>query len=548
MPFFDPTASRARAMTPAATREPTAAAPLGRLAHRTAGLAGWRRLALAALLGASTALALPPVYLVPLLVPAVVGLLWLTAGTRRGRSAFWVGWAFGLGHFAAGLYWIGIAFFVDAARHAWMMPFAVLGLAAGLAIFKGLMLAGLRALPLWDRPGDTAQAWARVLVLAALWTLAEWLRGNLLTGFPWNLAATVWGFWPAAQQSAALVGAWGLSLLTVLAAGLPALSGWSAGRRGAWTGVGAAVAVVAVAIGGGMLRLQTAPAPGSAVHDGVRLRLVQPGIPQHLKWRDDLRLQHLRKHVELSRRPGFDRRTHVIWPETAVPYFLSRQPDVRGLLARAAPADGGLLTGAPRLADRDGRRVYHNSLLALGPDGRELGRYDKVHLVPFGEYVPLRRYLPLPRLAQGAGDFTPGTGHGALDVPGLPPFSVLICYEAIFPREVVKPGTRPGWLLNVTNDAWFGVSSGPYQHLASARLRAIERGLPLVRAANTGISAIVDPWGRTLARLDLQAVGVLDGPLPRAIAWGTPYARFGDLTAFLLVLGALAAGAGLRRR
>ncbi|WP_200343915.1 apolipoprotein N-acyltransferase, partial [Rhodovibrio sodomensis] len=517
------------------------------LAQRTAGLAGWRRLAVAALLGASTALALPPVYLVPLMVPAVAGLLWLTAGTARVRTAFWVGWAFGLGHFTAGLYWIGIAFFVNAARHAWMMPFAVLGLAAGLAIFKGLMLAGLRALPLWDRPGSTAQAWGRVLALAALWTLAEWVRGQILTGFPWNLAATVWGFWPAAQQAAALVGAWGLSLLTVLAAGLPALLGWTGSRRAAWTGAGAALAVVMLVVGGGLVRLQAAPAVGADVHDGVRLRLVQPGIPQHLKWRDDLRLQHLRKHVELTRRPSFDSRTHVIWPETAIPYFLSRRPDLRQLLARAAPTDGALLTGAPRMAKRGGRRVYHNSLLALGPEGRTLGHYDKVHLVPFGEYVPLREYLPFPKLTQGSSDFTPGDGHAAMHIDGLPPFSALICYEVIFPREVVKPGTRPAWLLNVTNDAWFGVSSGPYQHLASARLRAIEQGLPLVRAANTGISVIVDPWGRTLQRLGLQRVGILDGPLPQAIQGGTPYARWGDLPALALVLGALAIGLISRR-
>jgi apolipoprotein N-acyltransferase len=534
-------------MTAAATRETTAAAPLARLAARTAALSGWRRLAMAALLGASTALALPPVYIVPLMVPAVVGLLWLAGGTTRVRGAFWVGWAFGLGHFTAGLYWIGIAFFVDAARHAWMMPFAVLGLAAGLAIFNGLMLAGLRALPLWDRPSNTAQAWARVLALAALWTVAEWVRGQILTGFPWNLAATVWGFWPAAQQAAALVGAWGLSLLTVLAAGLPALLGWTASRRAAWTGAGASLAVVAILIGGGLLRLQAAPEVGQQVHADVRLRLVQPGIPQHLKWRDDLRLAHVRKHVELSRRPGFDSRTHVIWPETAVPYFLSRQPELRGLLARAAPADGALLTGAPRMGARDGRRVYHNSLIALGPEGQTLGSYDKVHLVPFGEYVPLRQYLPLPKLTQGSSDFTPGDGHAALDLEGLPPFSVLICYEAIFPQEIVKPGTRPAWLLNVTNDAWFGVSSGPYQHLASARLRAIEQGLPLVRAANTGISTVVDPWGRTQGRLGLQRVGILDAALPQAIAGGTFYSLFGDLVAFVLTLSVLAIGLILRR-
>jgi apolipoprotein N-acyltransferase len=227
---------------------------------------------------------------------------------------------------------------------------------------------------------------------------------------------------------------------------------------------------------------------------------------------------------------------------------LSRRPALRDLLARAAPSGGALLTGAPRLGQRAGARVYHNSLLVLGPDGRTLGSYDKVHLVPFGEYVPLRAYLPLPKLTQGASDFTPGSGHRPIAVPGLPPVSVLICYEAIFPQEVVKPGSRPAWLLNVTNDAWFGVSSGPYQHLASARLRAIEQGLPLVRAANTGVSVIVDPWGRTLKRLGLQEVGILDGPLPTAISGGTPYARFGDLGATLMVLAALAAALSLRRR
>ncbi|MBK1696792.1 apolipoprotein N-acyltransferase [Rhodovibrio salinarum] len=534
-------------MTAADTREPTLDAPLARLAGRTAQLTGWRRLALAALLGASTALALPPVYLVPLLVPAVVGLLWLTSGTTRVRAAFWVGWAFGLGHFAAGLYWIGIAFFVDAARYAWMMPFAVLGLAAGLAIYKGLMLAALRALPLWDRPSGTAQGVARVLALAAVWTLAEWLRGQLLTGFPWNLAATVWGFWPAAQQAAALIGAWGLSLLTVLAAGLPALLGWAGGRRGAWASVAAALGIIVLLGGGGILRLQAAPPPGAQVHDGIRLRLVQPGIPQHLKWRDDLRLAHVRKHIDLSRRAGFDSRTHVIWPETAVPYFLSRQPELRRLLARAAPEGGALLTGAPRVTQQDDRRVYHNSLLALGADGRELAAYDKVHLVPFGEYVPLRQYLPFPKLTQGSTDFTPGRRKTTLDIPSLPPFSALICYEVIFPQEVTTSGTQPAWLLNITNDAWFGVSSGPYQHLASARLRAIEQGLPLVRAANTGISVIVDPWGRTLRQLGLQKVGILDGPLPQAIAGGTFYARFGDLIAGFLVLIVLGIALLLRR-
>jgi apolipoprotein N-acyltransferase len=526
------------------------AAPLQALAERTAALGGWRRLALAAGLGALSAAALPPVYLVPLLVPAFVALAWMLDGTATRQGAFWLGWAFGLGQFAAGLYWIGIAFFVDAEKHAWMMPIAVLGLSAGLAIFPGLAALAARALPVgWG--ARTAAAWPRALALAAAWCALEWLRGAILTGFPWNLMGSVWSFHPAPQQAAALAGGWGLSLVTVLAAALPAALGWARGRA-AWTPVLAAALLVATLAGGGALRLAAAPGPGEAVVEGVALRLVQPGIPQHLKWRDDLRRQHVRDQVRLSRGAGFDSRTHVIWPETAVPFFLPRQggPELRRALASAAPADGALITGAPRVTQGpDGQQRLHNGLIALGPDGQTLASFDKFHLVPFGEYVPLRNWLPVDKITPGRVDFSPGPGPRNLEVPGVPAFSPLICYEAIFPREVVRPGTRPGWLLNVTNDAWFGRSSGPYQHLASARLRAVERGLPLVRAANTGISVIVDPWGRTLRRLGLGETGVLDGPLPRALAQPTPYSRIGDWGFAALLAAAVAAAlAGRPRR
>jgi apolipoprotein N-acyltransferase len=538
----DPTPA-GRAGAPAA-----GAPPLQDLAARAAALGGWRRLALAAGLGAVSAAALPPVYLVPLLVPAFVALAWMLDGTATRWGAFWLGWAFGLGQFAAGLYWIGIAFFVDAEKHAWMMPIAVLGLSAGLAIFPGLAALAARMLPVgWA--ARAGAAWPRLLALAAAWCALEWLRGAILTGFPWNLMGSVWSFHPAPQQAAALAGAWGLSLITVLAASLPAALGWASGRA-AWAPVLAAVALVAALLGGGALRLAAAPAPGAETVDGVALRLVQPDIPQHLKWRNDLRRQHVTTQVRLSRSAGFDSRSHVIWPETAVPFFLPRQggPELRAELASAAPEGGALITGAPRITQRaEGGRRLHNGLIALGPDGRTLASFDKFHLVPFGEYVPLRDWLPVDKITPGRVDFSPGPGPRNLEVPGVPAFSPLICYEAIFPREVVRPGTRPGWLLNVTNDAWFGRSSGPYQHLASARLRAVEQGLPLVRAANTGISVIVDPWGRTLRRLGLGESGVLDGPLPRALAQPTPYARIGDW-GFAALLAAVAAAAAIGGR
>ncbi len=515
------------------------AAGLARLAARASGLAGWRRIAVAAALGALSVAALPPVYFVPALVPAFVGLLWQLEGVASRRGAFALGWAFGLGHFAAGLYWVGIAFLVDAPAFGWMMPFAVAGLAGGLALFPALA-----TLAAWLFPGGRA---ARVLVLAVAWTAAAWLRGHVLTGFPWNLLATAWTFSDTMIQSVALFGAWGLSFLTVLAAAAPAtLADVESGRR-RWRLPAVAFGLLAAVFAGGALRLAWAPAPGSDSVPEVRLRIVQPNIPQREKWRGDLRLEHLKRHLQMSRQPGFGEVTHVIWPETAVPYFLSRAEGLREALASVAPRGGALITGLPRLEAREGSETaIYNSLVALGPDGRTLAIYDKFHLVPFGEYVPLSDWLPLQKLTAGRRDFTAGPALRTLDVPGLPPFSPLICYEAIFPGQVVAPGGQPGWLLNLTNDGWFGRSSGPYQHLASARLRAVEEGLPLVRAANTGISVVVDPYGRVLHRRDLGERGVIDAPLPAAPPAAPPYARLGD---GVLLLGLLLATAvAVRRR
>ena len=507
---------------------------LQRLADHVRARGGVRRLALALLLGGLTVAALPPIHAVPLLIPAFTGLVWLLEGTRTRRGAFALGWVFGLGFFGAGLYWIGIAFLVQAEIYGWMMPFAVAGLAGGLAIFTGLATLAVHMLPC----RGTA---ARVLALTLAWMAASWLRGHILTGFPWNLLATAWDPWPVMLQSAAVWGAWGLSALTVFAAAAFATLGdaGSVLRRAGLPLI--AVAALAAAGGYGGMRLNAAPAPGADAVDGVRLRIVQPSIPQDQKWDRDKRLAHLKTYLGLTRRPGLDQATHVIWPETAVPLFLSKTRGLRDALGGVAPADGALLTGLPRLGTTGGgsRRLY-NSLYVVDQSGSTLERYDKFHLVPFGEYVPFKDWLPLPKLTAGRTGFSAGPGPRTLDVPGAPAVSPLICYEAIFPGRVTAPGTRPGWLLNVTNDAWFGISSGPYQHMASARLRAVEEGLPLVRAANTGISAVVDPHGRTRARLGLQARDVMDADLPKALP-ATIYARLGD-AGFAVMLLVVAVG------
>ena len=530
------------------------AARLARLADSTRRLGGWRRSLSAATLGAVAVLALPPLHVLPALIPAFTGFFWLVQSATGLRGAIVVGWWFGLGYFAAGLYWVAFAFLVHVERHGWMMPFAVFGLAAVQALFPAVAAAASRLLP-------TRSVYGRIVLFATAWTACEWLRAWAFTGFPWNLLGTVWAVSDAMLQPAAFVGVYGLSLITVIAAVVPAaLAGGprdddadDAGPSGRSVAV-AAVALAAVVLvglwGAGTLRLAGA---GAGTVEDVRLRLVQPAIPQALKWADGWRAKHVEKQLRMSVAPGGDllaeRPTHVIWPETAVPYFLANEPGLLSAIGEATPRGGLTLIGAPRATPKGVRpfKVW-NSLHAVDDNGRIVGTYDKVHLVPFGEYVPMRSLLPLAKITAGVQDFSSGPGLRTMHLPGLPPVAPLICYEVIFPSRVASRDDRPAWLLNLTNDAWFGVSSGPYQHFAAARLRAVEEGVPLVRVANTGISAVVDAHGRVIARLALDREGVLDSVLPRALSTPPPYARFGDWIsiAVLVVSGAIGLVIGTR--
>lgn len=511
------------------------------------GLRGWRRYGAALLLGMLLATAQAPLSLWPLALVAFIGLLQLEGGdtdVAARRRSFFTLFAFAYGYFVAGHYWIGISFFVDAEKYALLLPLPVLGLPVVLAVFPatGAWLARLVA-------GNSRSLY--YLLMPFGWLLGEWLRGRVATGFPWNLVGYVWGDWPAAMQLVAYVGAQGLGLLTMLAAAgcaIAVLPGRRA-RLGLLLPAG-----VAIAMGLASLRL---PATTEFMAD-VQLRLVQPSIVQTLKWRDDLRQQHLQEHVALSLRPAEKPLTHVIWPETAIPYLLDEEAGLRDALARRLAPGTVLITGAPRreaLSANPRDIAIYNSLFAMGSDAQIAARYDKVHLVPFGEYLPFRALLKplgLDALAAGAVDFSPGRDMAPIAIPGLPFARVLICYEAIFADESMQmlDGRVPaaGMLLNVTNDAWFGRSSGPYQHFAAARFRAVEQGLPLVRAANNGISAIVDPYGRVTTSLGLDQVGVVDGPLPTATAQRPLYAHMGDTPLLVLTLITFVAVFGLRRR
>jgi apolipoprotein N-acyltransferase len=348
--------------------------------------------------------------------------------------------------------------------------------------------------------------------------------------------------------------------MTVAAAAMPAAlagTGSDRGRR-AWIAVVQITVVLPVAVwAGGAVRLGGAPTyrpdATTAMVPGVRLRIVQANIPQRQKWQPELRIGHLRRHIALSRQPSEQPPTHVIWPETAVPFFLANDESIRAAAAVAAPRDGVLITGAPRRSGGRDNANFWNAAHAISDDGRIVASYDKAHLVPFGEYVPLRGILPIDKLVPGQGDFSAGSGRQTITVPGLPPVSPLICYEAIFPGAVARRDERPGWLLNLTNDAWFGTFAGPQQHFAIAATRAVEEGLPMVRAANTGISAVIDPYGRPVAMLGLGVEGVIDSGLPRALAAPTPYARWGNaipagLLGFVILLIALLQIGQPRRR
>ncbi len=510
-----------------------------------ARLAGWKRGGLACIAGAVAALALPPLGMWPALFVAFPVFLTLleTQKLERWRSGFGLGWLFGLGYFAFAFHWIGFAFLVDAATYLWMMPFMVGGLAGGMAVYWGLAAIvarriGGKGLPL-------------ALALAAALGGSEWLRGHLFTGFPWaapGLAADGMG---AAVQLAAYAGMPGLTILIVMWAGLPrVLPG--GGKRERITAV-LLLALLPLGWAAGQWRL---PGNSGAVVPGVALRIVQPNIAQNEKWREaNARpifdtLKRLSAEATADRPQGIAGVTHLVWPESAVPFLIDESPVAK---AELKPLLGGrtvLITGSLRRnAAPDGTRVY-NSIITFDAQAEVAARYDKFRLVPGGEFLPFESLLePLGfrKVVTVPGSFDSGPGPVTLSVPGAPDAAMLVCYEVIFPHELIDAAHRPGFIVNVTNDGWFGKSTGPYQHLAQARMRAIEQGLPIVRSANTGISAVIDAYGTIEKSLPLMEQGVIDSSLPVAIA-PPLYARFGDWITLCLGLTVLGAAGIFRMR
>jgi apolipoprotein N-acyltransferase len=522
--------------------------PMGKL--RAAALAiilswGWKRAAIALVAGALSSLAMAPFNAWPVLFLTFPVLVWLIDGAGGGRlqglpAAAMAGWWFGLGYFVPGLYWIGNAFLVDAPTFAWLMPFAVLGLPAYLALFPAFGFALARLI--WSKDGS------RVIALAASLTASEWLRGHVLTGFPWNTFGYALTEPLALAQAASLIGLWGLTFLSVAIFASPAvlIDGNSRGRRPWVAPVIALLVLVAMGIFGAVrLSLQQTTTVAN-----VKLRIMQPNLQQDVRFNYAAKAEVMQKYLTLSDRASGPQSTGVrdasilIWPESAFPFFLTREADAMAQIDDLLPRGTILITGSVRAPDLPpGTKITraYNSIYAIDHDGSVLSIYDKLHLVPFGEFLPFQDWmekLGFVQLTKVEGGFIPGTGRRVMELPNAPRALPLICYEAIFPEEVAARGERPGWIINLTNDGWFGISTGPYQHLQQARLRAIEQGLPVVRAANTGISAVIDPMGRIVARLGLGVEGVLDSSLPVAIA-PTIYARSGDIPTAMMVAAAL---------
>ncbi len=510
---------------------------LTRVAHFVILSTGWQRFVLAWLAGAVGALAMAPVDFLPALAVSLPVAIWLIDGAVQGSGRFspgsllavaGTGWVFGFGYHVAGLWWLGAAFLVETDEFLWLMPLGVLGLPAALAVFHalGFLIAGV----LWSSGA------ARILSLTLGLSISELLRGTVMTGFPWNILGQAFAATDVSAQAASVFGLYGLTVLAVGIFSSPAVMATGETVSARWMAPRIALLVLAGILVFGAVRLSGAVV---AMVPGVKIRIVQANVSIRDKITPGAGLETLRRYLTLSDRAtspstsGIADVTHLVWPESAFPFILSREPRALAQIGAFLPAGTTLITGAVRTeVPLPGSAVtqYFNAIHVVA-GGVITDTYDKVHLVPFGEYLPgwidgTARMLGIRQFVQVPGTFAAGLRHRLLDLRGLPPVLPLICYEAIFPGEATAGLGRPGVLLNVTNDAWFGVTSGPYQHFAQARMRAIELGVPLVRAANSGISAVIDPYGRSVKQTRLSTQDIVDGGLPRALP-GTVQSSYG---------------------
>jgi apolipoprotein N-acyltransferase len=468
-------------------------------------LRGKKRAFVTLLLGVLVTLSLPPLFVFPMLVPAFVGLYMLIDSAKTSKEALITGWLFGLGYFTSSLYWISNALLVDAQQFAWLIPFASLGLPSILAIYIAIFAWIMYRIKL-SRP-------AALWLFACIWTLIEVARGSLLSGFPWNLVGYTWAFDTIPLQLASVMGIYGLGFVTIVMALLPL---WYNHSRRSFIGIISVFILISV---WSIWRVSNHP---TEYVEDVKFKLVQANISQAYKSDLSKQMDHVRKHVDLSRTEKEEGITHIIWSETSIPFVLNPGSPLLTALQQTIPPNATLITGVLRSEESENKPHYYNSIVSLSHQ-QEPQYYDKVHLVPFGEFVPFRSILPVNKITPGAVDFSRGSQEGLL---ALSQFIInpLVCYEVIFSGYTRDKSVD--LLLNLTNDAWFGRSLGPYQHFYMSRVRAVENGTPLIRVANSGISAVIDPYGRILERSNLMEETVITTRLPKKLASNTPYGSY----------------------
>lgn len=476
----------------------------------------WQMAVIAFAAGACMSFALPPFFFMPVAFLGFTTLVFLFDGLSQSRKKkikfFLTGWAFGFGYFLSSLWWLANALMVDGSIPLFLVPIAIAILPAGLALFWGF--AGFLCSLFWR------QGASRIFWIAFAFGLAEWLRGICFTGFPWNAIGYMAMPTPVLMQSSALIGLYGMNVVATFVFAAPAIFFGHTKKTAIFI---SALLLIFLHIGFGFYRLHHAPQMGETPPDALWVRILQPSIDQSVKLDANARYQILLQLLELSSLPP--QQNHepdiIIWPETSEPYFLDYSPEVRHKIVATMPQNSVALIGTARAERSTTETSYFNTIQALDSNGNILASSDKLHLVPFGEYLPFTSFLKsigFSAVAEIAGGYSTGSVRRTVTLPNGITYLPLICYEIIFPTEIQFEGPTPSVIINVTNDAWYGDTPGPMQHLHQAQVRAIEQGLPVIRAANNGISAVIDAYGRLNTTLGYNKVGIIDAPLPPKIA------------------------------
>ena len=461
-----------------------------------------------------------PVYAVPVFALFLLFALLICDEAQDLKQAAKIGYVFGFGFFCGGFYWIANALLVDFVTFGWLYPFALVAPGAFFALF--LILPFM----VWHFLKNTTP-WCKILSFASIIVLMEYVRCFLLTGFAWNMIGTMFGFSDILLQSASIVGTYGLSfLMTIMVLCL-----YAGIQKKYISAVAVFLLISALMTAFGMYRLKNDDKPSD-----IAVRIVQPSIAQTLKWDQESLEDNLMDYINLSRKDGAENVRFVLWGETATAFNPADSAYYQMLIKKAVPKNGYLMTGLLRYDEQND--ALYNSMSVIDDEGQTVAFYDKNHLVPFGEYIPFRKFLPswVSPIANQMADFAQGEKYKTIELTGLPKFGALICYEVIFPDEVINRRDKPQFLIVLSNDGWYGKSFGPYQHLLAAKMRAIEEGVTIVRAANNGISAVINPFGQIKTFLGLNERGVLDVNLPQKLSVSTIYAHIGG-NAIAIVMG-----------